>query len=143
MRGGCSPVSWSSEDDRFDYAEVRLVTVGLLHGGVVVIVSTDRGDTRHVISMRKATKVERAMTITGEWVDPDDAPELRSDWFDAATVKADGKLVNKGGRPKGSTTSNRRQLTLRIPEPVLAHFKAGGPGWQTRMVEALEREAAK
>lgn len=46
------------EDDRFEYGEIRLVTVGLLHGAAVVIVSTDRGNARHVISMRKATKGE-------------------------------------------------------------------------------------
>lgn len=47
------------EDDRFDYGEVRMITVGLLFGAVVVIVSTDRADSRHVISMRKATKGEQ------------------------------------------------------------------------------------
>lgn len=46
------------EDDRCDYGEVRLVTVGLLRNAAVVIVSTDRGAARHVISMRKATKGE-------------------------------------------------------------------------------------
>ena len=45
------------------------------------------------------------------------------------------------GRPKGSATSDRQQVALRIPKPVLDHFKAGGPGWQTRMIEVLEREA--
>lgn len=47
------------EDDRLDYDEVRVIAVGLLHGAVVAIVFTDRGDTRHVISMRKATKGEQ------------------------------------------------------------------------------------
>ena len=47
------------EDDRFDYGEVRTISVGMLYGTVVVIVSTDRGDTRHIISMRKATRSEQ------------------------------------------------------------------------------------
>ena len=47
------------EDDRFNYGEVRMISVGLLYGVAVVIVSTDRGAARHVISMRKATKGEQ------------------------------------------------------------------------------------
>ena len=45
------------------------------------------------------------------------------------------------GRPKGSTTSDRQQVALRIPREVLDHFRAGGPGWQTRMIAVLRREA--
>ena len=47
------------EDDRFDYGEVRLITVGTLHNSVVVLVSVDRGQTRRIISMRLATKGEQ------------------------------------------------------------------------------------
>lgn len=47
------------EDDRFDYGEVRTFTVGLLYGRPVVVVWTERGDSRHIISMRAATKGEQ------------------------------------------------------------------------------------
>ena len=47
------------EDDRFDYREIRTLSVGLLTGTVVAIVWTDRGEARHVISMRRATKGEQ------------------------------------------------------------------------------------
>ena len=46
------------EDDRFDYGEVRNVTIGMLYDAVVVIVWADREGTPHIISMRKATKGE-------------------------------------------------------------------------------------
>lgn len=46
------------EDDRFDYGEVRVITVGVLHGDVVVLVWTDRDGVPHIISMRAATKGE-------------------------------------------------------------------------------------
>jgi uncharacterized DUF497 family protein len=46
-------------DDRFDYGEERIVTVGLLAGVVVVIVWTEREAGPHIISMRKATKGEQ------------------------------------------------------------------------------------
>lgn len=49
----------------------------------------------------------------------------------------------KAGRPAGTLRSDRQQVALRIPRPIIEHFKAGGPGWQTRMVEALGREVEK
>ena len=46
--------TFTREDDRFDYGEDRWITVGLLDQRMVVVVWTQRGKTRHVISMRKA-----------------------------------------------------------------------------------------
>ena len=67
------------------------------------------------------------------WRDPDEAPELTDAWFDGADLKIDGKLVRRG-RPPGS---NKRQVAIRLDEDVIAHFKAEGPGWQTRLNAAL------
>ena len=39
------------------------------------------------------------------------------------------------GRPAGSGT--KEQVAIRLDHDVLAAFRAGGPGWQTRMNEAL------
>jgi uncharacterized DUF497 family protein len=47
-------------DDRFDYGEERVITVGHLEGRMVVVVWTQRGQARHVISMRKANEREQA-----------------------------------------------------------------------------------
>ena len=49
------------EDDRFHYAEQRLVTLGLLEGIPVSIVHTETKDRIHIISFRKATKRETAI----------------------------------------------------------------------------------
>lgn len=46
-------------DERHDYGEDRLVTVGFLAGRMVVICWTPRGDDRHVFSMRKANAREQ------------------------------------------------------------------------------------
>ena len=46
-------------DDRFDYGEVRITTVGLLGKRMVFVVWTQRGEDRHVISMRKANVKEQ------------------------------------------------------------------------------------
>jgi uncharacterized DUF497 family protein len=45
-------------DDRFDYGEERIITVGHLVGRMVIVVWTQRGDARHVISKRKANERE-------------------------------------------------------------------------------------
>ncbi|RJE79124.1 BrnA antitoxin family protein [Paracoccus sp. JM45] len=42
---------------------------------------------------------------------------------------------NAGGRPK--TENPKVAVSLRIDPEVVSKFKAGGPGWQTRMNEAL------
>ena len=39
------------------------------------------------------------------------------------------------GRPAGSGT--KEQVAIRLDHDILAAFRAGGPGWQTRMNEAL------
>ncbi len=47
------------EDDRFDYGETRLITIGFLNGRMVVMVWTPRDGAAHVISMRKANDREQ------------------------------------------------------------------------------------
>jgi uncharacterized protein len=39
-------------DNRFDYGETRFISAGHLDGRLVVMVWTQRGDARHLISMR-------------------------------------------------------------------------------------------
>jgi uncharacterized protein len=39
-------------DDRFDYGEMRFISAGHLDGRLVVMVWTQRGEARHIISMR-------------------------------------------------------------------------------------------
>lgn len=45
-------------DERFDYGERRVITVGRLAGRMVIVVWTQRGEARHIISMRKANERE-------------------------------------------------------------------------------------
>lgn len=47
------------EDDRREYGEKRLITVGLLEGRMIVLVWTPRGAARRIISMRKANAREQ------------------------------------------------------------------------------------
>ncbi len=47
------------EDDREDYGETRWIRVGLLNRTMVVLVWTQRGEARRIISMRKCNAKER------------------------------------------------------------------------------------
>lgn len=50
-------------DDRRDYGEIRQQTVGRLAGRLVMVVWTERGVARHVISMRKCNEREAKIYI--------------------------------------------------------------------------------
>ncbi len=52
--------TYTQVDDRREYGEPRLITVGHLHGRMVIVVWTPRGEDRHVMSMRKANDREQA-----------------------------------------------------------------------------------
>ena len=47
------------EDNRRDYGEVRVQSIGHLQGRMVMVVWTLRGDARHIISMRHCNERER------------------------------------------------------------------------------------
>lgn len=46
-------------DDRFNYEETRLISLGSLEGRIVVIVHTPRSESTRIISMRKANAREQ------------------------------------------------------------------------------------
>jgi uncharacterized DUF497 family protein len=47
------------EDDRENYGETRLITIGFLDERMVVMVWTQRGAARRIISLRKANEREQ------------------------------------------------------------------------------------
>jgi uncharacterized protein (DUF4415 family) len=47
----------------------------------------------------------------------------------------------KRGRPK--LERPKRLVSLRLSDEVLEHFRAGGPGWQTRIDETLVRQVQR
>ena len=81
------------------------------------------------------------------WEQPgfDDNPEWTEDDFARARPasevigkKAAALLVRKPGRPVGSKKPHaKQQVALRLDPEVIERFKAAGPGWQTRMNDAL------
>lgn len=93
------------------------------------------------------------MTASGQsmlepWIDPDDAPELTAEVaargqisIGGVAVRAATGTLTKAGRPPIGDAP-KQQVTLRLPREVIAHFKAGGPGWQTRIGEVLQHYTA-
>jgi uncharacterized protein (DUF4415 family) len=65
----------------------------------------------------------------------DDTPELTDAQLAEAEIYEGDKFIRRVGRPKGSGT--KELVTLRLDRAVLDHFRAGGPGWQTRLNDAL------
>ncbi len=74
-------------------------------------------------------------------------PEWTDEQWDRAEFAIGGKVIRpatgtltKPGRPKKADA--KISVHLRLSPEVIKHFRARGPGWQTRIDEAL-RKAAK
>ena len=72
--------------------------------------------------------------------DRQNPPTKPDDWSDAIVSRSlpglREKIAQRRTRGPGKKPA-KRQVTLRVPDSVLARWKATGPGWQTRMVERL------
>jgi uncharacterized protein (DUF4415 family) len=67
--------------------------------------------------------------------DPNDAEATRA-WFERADLIRKGKVLRRGKRgPQKAPT--KKLVSLRLSTEVIEHFKAGGPGWQTRIDSTL------
>jgi uncharacterized protein len=57
------------EDTRQDYGELRMQAIGQVDEDILFVVYTDRGDTRHIISARLASRKERKqwLSFAEEW----------------------------------------------------------------------------
>jgi uncharacterized protein (DUF4415 family) len=91
---------------------------------------------------------DRERDRKGNWVDPDDAPEWTDEMFEQAEYSIGGKVIRPatgvltkdGMKP---VSEKRQPVTLRLAPEVIAHFKAGGEGWQARIGDVLERHVDK
>src|SRR5271166_5946135 len=75
------------------------------------------------------------------WIDPDDAPQLTREFFRSADVYKGDRLLRRGRPPAGARP--KEAVKLRISPDVLDYFRAGGPGWQTRINTTLERAVSQ
>ncbi|MBF0167129.1 MAG: BrnA antitoxin family protein [Alphaproteobacteria bacterium] len=75
---------------------------------------------------------EEAAIASGIAADPDSYEPSDAEW---KRMKPYARL----GRPPAAVTKER--ITIRLSREVLNHFRAGGPGWQTRIDELLKKAA--
>ena len=74
----------------------------------------------------RPSDVEDAQITAAALTDPDNLP----------LSDAELSQFKRGrGRPLGSGT--KEQVTLRLDEQILEHFRSTGTGWQTRINDAL------
>jgi uncharacterized protein (DUF4415 family) len=100
----------------------------LAKGRDVLVTKDDLGKIVHISGSRRQ-----------QLVYADDAPELTEEFFERADVYHGNKLV-RAGRPRSENP--KLAIKLRIDPDVVEHFRATGPGWQTRINDTL-RKAVK
>ena len=76
----------------------------------------------------------------GAWVDPDDAPELTEEFFDRAEIREGDRVIRRGRPPLAAP---KQAVSVRLEPELLARLRAGGPGWQSRLNEAVREWLAK
>ena len=76
----------------------------------------------------------RRLTLTSLTPDDKELPELTEEWFQQADYYEGAKLIRRGRPPSDNA---KKLVSLRLSPEVLDHFKAAGPGWQTRINEVL------
>ena len=81
----------------------------------------------------------------------DEIPELTEEDFKRGVLKIGDRVVSKAefrkawnkasriGRPRSDNP--KKAVNLRLDADVVAHFRATGPGWQTRINAALRKAA--
>lgn len=90
-------------------------------------------------------------SLPTDW-DDDYIPELTDEMFDAGEIRigdrvirpATGVLTKDGVRPIGRPPigdAPKKQVTLRLDADLIAHFRATGKGWQSRINAALRKVA--
>ena len=86
-------------------------------------------------------KVGRRKDLEPEYGTPDDENPLWTEEDFAKAVPFTELAKQMGwkipGRPKAEVT--KTPVNLRLDPDIVTHFKAGGPGWQTRINAVLGR----
>ncbi len=68
----------------------------------------------------------------------EEIPELTDEWFDKADLHVGDRLIRRGrGRPPADAP--KKLVSLRLDQDVIDRFRAGGPGWQSRINAALRK----
>ena len=128
--------TYTYEDDRFDYAEQRFVTLGMLEGVVVSIVHTERrarSESSLFVKRRNMSKRSSSRTSKTDWARVramSDRDIQRSIEHPEASIKHIVRAIARRGL---KPIPPKAPISLRLDADVLAWLKAQGPGYQTRI----------
>jgi uncharacterized protein (DUF4415 family) len=86
------------------------------------------------------TDEEDAELTAAALSDPDNPPR-GEDWFRRAKPMSDERLATYRGMRGPQRAPTKKPTSIRLDADVVAHFKAGGPGWQSRINAALRKAA--
>lgn len=79
-----------------------------------------------------------------DW-DDTDSPEATDEQIASAKPFAEAfpELADsiRRGRGRPPADNPRQQVSIRLSPDIIAHFKKGGPGWQSRINDALRKVA--
>lgn len=78
--------------------------------------------------------------------DRDDPPRFTREMAERGRHMLGDKVIREArprGRPPKAAGERKEKVTLRLSPDVLAHFRAKGAGWQTRIDEALRKQAGR
>ncbi len=90
---------------------------------------------------KKPTKPQKSYSD-----DDGEVRELDAEWFASALPAKEffekiGMPIPARGRPALSEAERKKRVTIMLDQDVIAHFKQGGKGWQTRANAALRKAA--
>ena len=149
------------QDTRKDYGETRYAALGPIEGRLHCVCFTVRGNNLRIISLRKSQR-ERGKNMARKVIPPSRAENERInrgiaadpdtfEWTTEEFAKArpasevlprglyEAAVKRRRGQRGPQKAPVKKAITLRIDPDILARYKATGPGWQSRMNEALRR----
>jgi uncharacterized protein (DUF4415 family) len=92
--------------------------------------------------VRALSDAEEARIKAGIAADPDNPEWTSRDFRRAKSFEAAFPALAKSRRGRGPQKQPTKvAVSLRLSREVVERFKAGGPGWQTRMDRALKKAA--
>ena len=72
--------------------------------------------------------------------DPDNPP-LTEEWFRKAKPMSDERLAEYVGIRGRQRKPTKKPTSIRLDADVVEHFRSQGPGWQSRINQALRKAA--
>ena len=97
---------------------------------------------QHRRKPRVLSDIEEARIQRGIAADPDNPEWTKQDFQRAKPFAKAFPSLAKSGRRRGlQKQPTKVAVSLRLTREVVEHFKAEGPGWQTRMDDALKKAA--